>query len=83
MLCALVTQNGRMSNELKKMGKAIRERRLSLKMSQEDLSASAEIDRSYLSEVENGKKNVSFTSLHKICKALDIKASQLLKLLGL
>lgn len=72
-----------MNSELRKIGATIKKMRLALEMSQEDLAGLAELDRSYLSEVENGKKNISFVSLHKICQALEVKPSQFLKSLNL
>lgn len=39
-------------------------------LTQEDLAGLAEMDRSYLSEIENGKKNLSVTTLVKISKSL-------------
>lgn len=57
--------------ELKIIGKNIVKLRKKRKLTQEDLCGLAEIDRSYLSEVENGKMNVTVKSLVTIAKALD------------
>jgi len=38
-----------------------------------------ELDRSYVGGVERGEHNLSFVSLHKLCKALGASASELLK----
>lgn len=40
-------------------GKKVLERRLSLKISQETLANMADIDRTYLPDIEKGKRNVS------------------------
>lgn len=48
-------------------------------ITQEDLAGVAEVDRSYLSEIENGHKNMSVLSLIKIAGALKIKPSKLLE----
>lgn len=55
----------------KKVGARIRELRLEMKISQEALANIAEIDRTYMTSVENGKRNISIISLEKIVKALD------------
>lgn len=62
--------------ELKILGQKIAAARKSQSLSQEDLAGLAEMDRSYLSEVENGHKNISVLAMLKIAKALkmDVKA---------
>jgi transcriptional regulator with XRE-family HTH domain len=55
----------------KKIGNRIKELRLELKLTQESLAYRAEVDKTYLNEVENGKRNVSVINLEKIIKALD------------
>ncbi len=56
--------------ELDKIGKNIVRLRKERGMTQEDLCGLAEIDRSYLSEIENGKMNVTIKSLVAIAKVL-------------
>jgi transcriptional regulator with XRE-family HTH domain len=56
--------------ELKALGKKIATARKACAMTQEDLAGAAEMDRSYISEVENGHKNISVLALIKIAKAL-------------
>lgn len=56
----------------KKVGARIKELRLEMKISQETLAGLAEIDRTYMTSVENGRRNISIISLEKIIKALDI-----------
>ena len=53
------------------VGSRIRELRLQMKISQEALANIAEIDRTYMTSVENGKRNISIINLEKIVKALD------------
>lgn len=71
-----------MSVNTKKLGQQIKKLRLEQGLSQEDLAGLAEIDRSFLSEIENGKKNPSFESLLRISEALQVKLSSLLKPIG-
>lgn len=56
----------------KKVGLRIKELRQNLKLTQEALAFKAEIDKTYVNEVENGKRNVSVINLEKIVSALDI-----------
>ena len=59
-------------------GKKVLERRLSLKISQETLANMADIDRTYLPDIEKGKRNVSLRVADKIAKALSISLKDLL-----
>lgn len=70
-------QNNYMAIE-KEIGQRIVKLRKQQKLTQEDLAGLAEIDRSYLSEIENGYKNISVQTLKKIADALEIKLSVLL-----
>ncbi|MCK6603244.1 MAG: helix-turn-helix transcriptional regulator [Bacteroidetes bacterium] len=53
-------------------GKRLRELRQIKGYSQEDLAHRAGIDRTYMTSVENGKRNISIQNIYKILKALDI-----------
>lgn len=64
--------------ELKIIGKNIIRLRRALNLTQEDLCGIAEIDRSYLSEVENGKMNITIKALKKIADALEVPLYDLL-----
>lgn len=57
---------------LQNVGQRIRDLRNEQGLSQEKLALKAEIDRTYLAGVEQGKRNLSIKSLDKILKALDI-----------
>jgi transcriptional regulator with XRE-family HTH domain len=61
------------------IGKNISRLRKAKKITQEDLAGLAEMDRSYLSEIENGHKNLSVTALLSIAKALDVHVTALLE----
>ena len=56
----------------KKIGLRIKEFRTELKLTQEALAFKAEVDKTYLNEVENGKRNVSVINLEKIIVALEV-----------
>lgn len=63
-------------NEL--FGKNVMERRISLKMSQEALANMADIDRTYLPDIDKGRRNVSLKIADKIAKALNVPLKNLL-----
>jgi transcriptional regulator with XRE-family HTH domain len=52
-------------------GKKVRQIRKDKGVSQEKLAELAELDRTYISDIENGKRNVSIETVFKIAKALD------------
>lgn len=54
-----------------KIGDRIRELRKSKGLSQEALANIAEVDRTYMTKVETGKRNVTVKILEKIIIALD------------
>jgi transcriptional regulator with XRE-family HTH domain len=56
----------------KRIGLRIKEYRTNLKLTQEALAFKAEVDKTYLNEVENGKRNVSVINLEKIIYALEV-----------
>lgn len=47
-------------------------------MSQESLAALAQLDRSYMSSVERGLRNISVLNLARIATALDVSVWELL-----
>ncbi|WP_462222651.1 helix-turn-helix domain-containing protein [Ferruginibacter sp.] len=55
-----------------KIGQRIKELRKVLELSQESLAYKAEVDRTYVTDVENGRRNVSVEILERIIKALDV-----------
>ena len=60
------------------LGDEIKKARESAKMTQEQLSFAAEIDRSYISLLENNKKSPTIDLLFRICDALGTTPSSLL-----
>jgi transcriptional regulator with XRE-family HTH domain len=58
-------------------GKRLRERRLAKGLSQEAFAAAAGLDRTYISGIERGKRNVSLRNIEVIAKALDSPISEL------
>ncbi len=60
-------------NVLKEIGQVIVRRRRELNMTQEDLAYRAEVDRTYVGYIENGRQNVTITILVKIANALNLQ----------
>ncbi len=56
----------------RRIGKRISEHRRARGMTSERLAYENDISKGYLSEIENGKKLPSLTTLNKIAKALKI-----------
>jgi transcriptional regulator with XRE-family HTH domain len=65
-----------MSNE-EIFGKILQDERKAKKISQEKLAKITGLDRTFISLVENGKRNPTFTTILKICSALEIDPSEL------
>jgi transcriptional regulator with XRE-family HTH domain len=59
-----------------KVGQRIRELRKQLELSQEALAYKSEVDRTYMTDVENGRRNVSLEILEKIIKALEVSVTE-------
>ena len=64
-------------NIKQKFGTKVKELRLKKELSQEAFAFKADIDRTYISSIEKGKRNVSLTIIEKIAKALEIKITEL------
>ncbi len=62
-----------------KIGLNIKNIRIKKGLTQEELSISAGMDRGYISNIEQGKRNISVTCLEKIAIALEIDISDLFK----
>lgn len=59
------------------LGKAIVQLRKERNMSQEAFAFDAGIDRRYMSDIENGKRNISLDILERISQKLGLKISEL------
>lgn len=64
------------------LGKAIQKRRKEL-LSQEQLAKSAQLDRSYLCQVERGENSIALHPLTRVAKAMDLTLVQLFLEAGL
>jgi transcriptional regulator with XRE-family HTH domain len=64
-------------NIKEKIGNRIRKLRQDKHLSQEAFADQCELDRTYISSIEKGKRNVSIINLEKIANALNINLSTL------
>jgi transcriptional regulator with XRE-family HTH domain len=59
---------------LKLLGERLREARKALGWTQEEFADKAGIDRSYAGGIERGERNITFTMLCQLCRALGCEA---------
>jgi len=62
-----------------KLGQNLKKIRIQKKMSQGDIARTLGVDRGYISNIENGKKNPTLATIDKLAKALGVTADELLK----
>lgn len=62
---------------LESLGLKIRKLRQAKGLSQEEFAYKADIDRSYIGQIERGERNVAFYNVLKIARALGVKVSDL------
>lgn len=60
-----------------RFGKALRQRRQKLGVSQEAFADLCELDRTYVGGIERGERNVALVNIEKIAKALKMSVGQL------
>lgn len=62
-----------------RVGKRITDLRKEQKLSQQKFSYAADMERTYLSHIEKGRKNISLTTLEKITEALGVSIQDFFK----
>jgi transcriptional regulator with XRE-family HTH domain len=67
------------SKRLISLGRAVRERRETLGLSQEALAHACQLDRTYIGGVERGERNLGVINLWRIADALDLHPADLLR----
>ncbi|MSU55513.1 MAG: XRE family transcriptional regulator [Candidatus Taylorbacteria bacterium] len=60
------------------LGQNMKRIRAKKKMSQGDIARALEVDRGYISNIENGKKNPTIATIQKLANALGVSAKDLL-----
>lgn len=63
----------------KKLGDNIKKIRTKKGMSQGDICRALDMDRGYMSAIENGKKNITISQLERLAQALEVSVDKLLK----
>jgi len=58
-------------------GRVLREQRVTAGVSQEALALSADVDRTFVSQIERGIRQPTLTTLCKLARALDVQPSTL------
>jgi transcriptional regulator with XRE-family HTH domain len=64
----------------KAFGKALQETRQKREMSLLDLAVSSDMDKSYIWELEHGRKRASLETVFRLAEALQLGAAELVKL---
>ncbi|MEO8512279.1 MAG: helix-turn-helix transcriptional regulator [Ignavibacteria bacterium] len=64
---------------LKKLGENIKKYRLQKDISQEELAYQADLDRTYISGIERGERNISVITLKKITNVIGFEILEVLK----
>ena len=59
-------------------GRRVRELRVEKGLSQEELAHRADLDRSYVGQVERGERNISLDNIHRLAEAMNVQAAALL-----
>lgn len=67
------------SPELVALGRAIRDLRKRAGLSQQDAATKSGINRTYIGQVENGRRNPTFATLIWIARTLDVSVSELVR----
>lgn len=75
-ICAIL---GTMQHRLKALGDKVRKLRTNLGFSQEELAERCDFDRTYISLIERGLRNPSFSNLCRLAEGLGVSVSELTK----
>jgi len=66
-------------NLQRKFGLVLKELRLDKGLSQESLANQSDIDRTYISDIEKGERNISLKIIERLAETLQISLSELFK----
>jgi len=66
-------------NESEKLGKNLKRIRTAKGISQGEISRTLEVDKSFVSNIENGKTNPTLATIAKIAKAIGVSVGELMK----
>lgn len=68
-----------MKEDAKKLGENIKNIRLYKKITQAELAETIGVDKSFISNIENGKTNPTLSTITSLAKALKVSPNELLK----
>lgn len=68
-----------MTDHAKKLGENLKRIRIEKNISQTEIAKALDVDRSFVSNIENGKTNPTLSTITNLAKALGVSASELLK----
>jgi transcriptional regulator with XRE-family HTH domain len=63
--------------ELREFGRRVRDHRMELGLSQEELAERAGLHRTYISSLEQGRRNVAVHNVVRLAEALDLDPADL------
>lgn len=62
-----------------KFGNKVRDERIKLGLSQEELASCAGVHRTYIGMIERAEKNITLENIEKVCKALNLRIGDFFK----
>ncbi len=68
-----------MNDDAKKLGENLKKIRLSKGIKQVEIARTLGVDRSFVSNIENGKTNPTLSTIASLAKVLGISTNELLK----
>ena len=68
-----------MKDEAKKLGENLKKIRLSKGITQISIAKTLGVDRSFVSNIENGKTNPTLSTISSLAKVLSVTVSELMK----
>lgn len=68
-----------MIDDAKKLGENLKKLRIKKDISQIELARILGVDRSFVSNIENGKNNPTLSTISSLAKALGVSTNELLK----
>ncbi len=68
-----------MKDESKKLGDNLKRIRIKKDITQIEIARRLGVDRSFVSNIENGKNNPTLSTITSLAKALDVPSTELLK----
>lgn len=68
-----------MKDDAKKLGENLKKLRIRKDISQIELARMLSVDRSFVSNIENGKNNPTLSTITSLAKALGVSTNELLK----